>query len=58
MTLIGSHVKWTLAVEYISYKIILLRNHLDDSELEGCDNGKSLNLTIAFFDIRVKRTYN
>ena len=45
MKLIGSHVLWTLAVEYISYKIILLRSHLDDSELEGCDNGKSLNLT-------------
>ena len=45
MKLIGSHVLWTLAVEYISYKIKLLRSHLDDSELEGCDNGKSLNLT-------------
>ena len=44
MKLIGSHhVLWNLAVEYISYKIILLRSHLDDSELEGCDNGKSLN---------------
>ena len=23
----------------------MLRSHLDDSELEGCDNGKSSNLT-------------
>ena len=45
MKLIESHVLWTLAVEYISYKIILLRSYIDDSKLEGCDNGKSLNLT-------------
>ena len=45
MKLIGSYVLWTLAVEYISYKIILLWSQLDDSELEGCDNGKYLNLT-------------